>query len=183
MEKKHLLAIVVIAIIAVGALFWKDASLPIGKAPITSYDECVAAGNMVQESYPAVCVTVDGQRFIQEIADLPDVTTPEEDIIVIEKPAADATVTSPLTVTGKARGNWYFEASFPVKLLDANDDVIASGVAQAKGDWMTEDYVPFSVTLTFKKQTKGSSGTLVLMKDNPSGLPENEDARTLSVTF
>lgn len=31
---------------------------------INSFEECVAAGNPVQESYPPVCVTSDHQRFV-----------------------------------------------------------------------------------------------------------------------
>lgn len=38
------------------------------KVTITSYDECVAAkGSIIQESYPARCITADEQTFIQPI--------------------------------------------------------------------------------------------------------------------
>ena len=33
---------------------------------VTSYTECVEAGNAVQMSYPEVCTTKDGQRFVNE---------------------------------------------------------------------------------------------------------------------
>jgi hypothetical protein len=102
--------------------------------------------------------------------------------IRVSSPKIGETVTSPLTVTGSARGTWYFEASFPVKLLDANGKVLAIAPAQAQGDWMTEEFVPFSVTLTFAKPTT-ATGTLVLEKDNPSGLPEHDDSRTIPVKF
>jgi len=92
------------------------------------------------------------------------------------------TVTSPLTVTGEARGTWYFEASFPVRLLDGNGNEIAVEPAQAQEDWMTEDFVPFEVTLVFT-QPSTPTGTLVLEKDNPSGLPEHADQITMPVSF
>ena len=39
-------------------------------AQIDSYDQCVAAtGSIVQESYPATCITTSGQRFIQPLTD------------------------------------------------------------------------------------------------------------------
>lgn len=98
-------------------------------------------------------------------------------------PAAGSTITSPLTITGEARGTWYFEASFPVEILNASGQVIAQGPAQAQGEWMTEDFVPYSATLTFPAQTPGSSGTIVLKKDNPSGEPANDQQTTISVTF
>lgn len=96
-------------------------------------------------------------------------------------PTLGATVSSPLTITGQARGPWYFEASFPVSLKNASGTVIAQGVAQAQGDWMTVDFVPFTATLTYPAQPAGSTGTLVLIKDDPSGI--HPDSVEISVTF
>jgi hypothetical protein len=96
-------------------------------------------------------------------------------------------VSSPLTITGEARGTWYFEASFPVELSNWDGTIIAQTPAHAQGDWMSGDYVPFSVTLTFTTPTPGdptvNRGTLILRKDNPSGLPQNEDALEIPVVF
>ncbi len=80
---------------------------------------------------------------------------------------------------------WFFEASFPVQLLNADGVEIASGVAQAGGEWMTESYVPFSVTLMVPATalTPGTVGMLVLKKDNPSGEAENDDAFMVPVQF
>lgn len=117
-------------------------------------------------------------------APAPDPHGPEAkaDLIVVDSPAPNAYVQSPLTVTGKARGTWYFEASFPVQLLDGNGNVLASGPAQAQGDWMTEEFVPFKITLKFTAPGT-AGGTLVLKKDNPSGLPEKEDELRLPIRF
>lgn len=87
----------------------------------------------------------------------------------------------PLVITGKAVGPWYFEASFPVKLLDSAGNVLAQGPAQAQGDWMVVTFVPFQATLNFT--TTATSGTLVLQNDNPSGLPENAKSISIPVTF
>ena len=105
-----------------------------------------------------------------------------DNTIVIYAPLPGATVTSPLTVRGKARGNWFFEASFPVVLKDSAGHILAQKPAQAKTDWMTTDFVEFEVTLTFLKPTT-ATGTLILKKDNPSGLPQNDDSRQVPVTF
>ncbi|TSC79968.1 MAG: hypothetical protein G01um101425_445 [Candidatus Peregrinibacteria bacterium Gr01-1014_25] len=101
--------------------------------------------------------------------------------IRVHAPTANAPVSSPLTVTGEARGTWYFEASFPVKLLDAEGQIIASAPAQAQGEWMTEEFVPFSATLTFG--ARDQDATLVLEKDNPSGLPEHAAQVTIPVSL
>jgi hypothetical protein len=81
-------------------------------------------------------------------------------------------VSSPLHIAGEARGPWFFEGSFPVTLLDANGRVLARRPAQARGEWMTEEFVPFEAELTFSQPTT-PTGTLVLTRDNPSGLPEH----------
>ncbi len=104
------------------------------------------------------------------------------DIIKVSSPVVGALVGSPLVVTGEARGNWYFEASFPVRLYDANGKELAVVPAQAQGEWMTTEFVPFSVTLTFEIPTT-PTGTLVLEKDNPSGLPEFDDEISIPVRF
>ena len=106
----------------------------------------------------------------------------KDDLIIVTSPSINAEVSSPLTVTGLARGNWYFEASFPVRLIDSSGTELAVGVAQAQSDWMTTEYVPFSVTLTFTPTT-AIGGVLILEKDNPSGLAENANELRIPVRF
>lgn len=106
-----------------------------------------------------------------------------DNVIAVDAPFKNATVSSPLVVSGTARGAWYFEASAPVKLLDSAGKVIAQGHINAQGDWMTEDFVPFTATLTFPKQPAGSTGTLVLQNDNPSGDPERQKQLIVPVRF
>ncbi len=106
-----------------------------------------------------------------------------DNLISVDAPAKNAVVSSPLTITGTARGTWYFEASAPVELRDTSGKVIAQGHVDAQGDWMTEDFVPFKVTLTFAKQPAGSTGTLVLKNDNPSGDPARQKELDIPVKF
>jgi hypothetical protein len=104
------------------------------------------------------------------------------DLIKVTTPTPNLSVTSPLEISGEAKGPWFFEGSAPVKLLDANSKVLAEGIAQAQGDWMTENFVPFTASLTFSTPTT-STGTLVLSKDNPSGLPANDKSVSIPVKF
>jgi hypothetical protein len=106
-----------------------------------------------------------------------------DNLIVLNQPTPGSRIASPLVVSGKARGTWFFEASFPVTLKNASGTIIAQAPAQAEGDWMTTEFVPFRVTLTFPAQPSGSRGTLILQKDNPSGLPEHDDSRQITVFF
>ena len=118
-----------------------------------------------------------GLTFTEDISPTPSPSstpspaTAGNDTISVMAPTINGEVSSPLKVTGQARGTWYFEASFPVSLLDANGKVLAQTPAHAQGEWMTQDFVPFTATLTFKKPVT-ETGTLVLEKDNPSGLAE-----------
>lgn len=102
--------------------------------------------------------------------------------VVVVTPQPNVTITSPLTVLGQAKGTWFFEGSFPVELRSADGVVIAQGVAAADGDWMTENFVPFSVTLTFTPPATGG-GELILRKDNPSGDPEKDAQVAIPVVW
>ena len=108
----------------------------------------------------------------------------KSDLIRVTNPLSNEAVQSPLTVEGEARGPWYFEASFPVKLLDENGEVLAAGVAEAEGDWMTEAFVPFRAKFEFTAPaTPAQQGTLVLEKSNPSGLASTADELRIPVAF
>ncbi len=107
---------------------------------------------------------------------------PKEDLIVVENPRAQEEISSPLFISGKARGYWFFEASFPIELVDENNNLIAQTIAQAKGEWMTEDFVPFEATLNFVNP-KTNKGFLIFRKDNPSGLKENDDELRVPIIF
>jgi hypothetical protein len=92
--------------------------------------------------------------------------------IKVDLPAKNQEVSSPLAVSGKARGSWFFEAVFPVRIDDLNGNTVSEGTARAAGDWMTSNFVIFDAFLDFKVSEK-KEAVLVLQNDNPSGLPEN----------
>ncbi len=147
------------------------------KPVITNFDECVAAGNPVMESYPAQCKAND-QTFIQNIGN----EIEKMKIIRIDAPRPNTTVASPLIIQGNARGNWFFEGSFEVYLLDDKGKEIARNNAQAQQDWMTGEFVYYESKLIFT-QPETKTGTLVLEKNNPSGLPEHDDKLIVPVNF
>ncbi len=106
-----------------------------------------------------------------------------KDLVVIDRPIPGSTILSPVVIEGRARGTWYFEASFPVNIVDWDGKIIGEGIAQAQDEWMTSEYVPFQATITFTKPTYKNNGWIILRKDNPSGLPEYEDAFEVPVFF
>lgn len=107
----------------------------------------------------------------------------KSDYIVVNSPTPGAPVTSPLRVRGRARDTWFFEGDFPLLLKDARGKVIAKGFATAKGEWMTQDFVPFEGTLEFEQPRSSERGTLIFKKDNPTGRPEHDDALEIPIFF
>ncbi len=144
---------------------------------IKNFAECAAAGNAIMESYPRQC-RAGGQTFVEDIGN----ELEKMDLIRIDSPRPNESIKSPLKITGQARGNWFFEADFPIRLLDEDGSDLGQAIGEAKGQWMAEDFVPFSAELEFTAP-KGKTGLLILKKDNPSGLPENNDALRVPIIF
>ena len=119
----------------------------------------------------------------QENKILNPVEEEKADLIRLNSVHAGDYIQSPITIAGEARGTWFFEGDFPVVLTDWDGLIIAEGIAQAQSDWMVEDFVPFIVTLEFEKPTYKNNGALIFKKDNPSDLPENDDALEISIIF
>lgn len=112
-------------------------------------------------------------------------TTTEHALIHVTAPVSGATTSDQIEIEGEARGQWYFEATFPVQLRALDNSVITITTASAQGDWMTTDFVPFKARIDLSVDAPDFHGPalLVLMKDNPSGLPENEDSITIPITI
>lgn len=127
------------------------------------------------------------KRFVLREGEL--VKLAGNNLIYVTSPLPEQEVSSPLTIEGEARGNWYFEADFPVVLVNWDGLIIGEGIARAQDEWMTEDFVPFTATIEFESPFKEGDqdfmkrGGLILQKDNPSGLPENDDAIEFAIFF
>ena len=151
--------------------------------PVTSFKDCIETGNVVLKGYPRQCRTRDGKQFIENIGN----EIEKANLIWIDTPRPNSIIKDPLTIRGEARGIWFFEATFPLVLTDSDGLIIAEGFAQARppagGDWMTEDFIPFTGTLTFTASALGDRGALILRKGNPSGLPQRDDALSVPVMF
>lgn len=146
---------------------------------ISNFLDCEAAGNPVRESYPRQCSTSDGQVFTEEL----NTALNKENLIRVENISAGDKISSPVEIKGEARGYWYFEASFPVELINSSGEIIAQGIATAEEEWMTENFVPFSLNLEFLSQEENSLGKLIFRKDNPSGLVEYDDFLEIDISF
>ena len=170
-----MIIIIVFGAIAYSKIFKPDETQIID---INNFEECVSAGYPVMESYPRQCKVPDSRIFIEDIGN----ELEKLDLIRVDNPRPNQVIESPLYITGVARGFWFFEADFPVKLFDDNGFFLGMTPAQASADWMTEDFVVFEATLPFTAPS-ALKGRLVLEKDNPSGLPEHADELIVPICF
>lgn len=120
-----------------------------------------------------------------EACPTPKETPIADDLIRIHTPTPQARITSPLIVSGKARGNWFFEGSFPIQVVNWDGLIIGEGHATAQGEWTTTEFVPFTGTIsyTLPTGTPYNKGTVIFKKDNPSGLSEHDDVREVPIFF
>jgi len=169
---KVLIFILALVIVILGIkFFWFDKKQD-SQLVVKNFSDCVNAGYPVMESYPKQCKTPGGRNFVEEVGN--KLEKEKDNLIKLEAPLLNAVVKSPLTVSGSARGSWFFEASFPVKLVDEKNNVLTIGIAEAQSDWMTKDFVGFKAELNFSVEAT-TTAKLILQKDNPSGLREYDD--------
>ena len=175
---RRAIGLIVVAVIAGGIYFIMRES-PV--TAVTSFETCAAAGYPVMESYPRQCRTPDGLTYAEEIAEQTTYTNATADLIVVDTPFPGSVTGKEFSVVGKARGTWFFEASFPIELVDGNGTRLAIAVAQAEGEWMTTEFVPFTAVIKAPESYIGPA-TLILRKDNPSGLPEYDASISFPIT-
>ena len=159
--RNAILTILIVIIIGAGVLYLISASQPEPQEPI--------------DENPITTPTTTPQAE----ATYTNATT---DLIVVDQPKPGATISRSLTVSGQARGNWFFEASFPIEVVDPNGAILLNTYMEAQGEWMTTEFVPFSRTVTIPGTYTGPA-TLILRKDNPSGLPEHDASVSMPVTI
>ncbi|MHB1118080.1 MAG: Gmad2 immunoglobulin-like domain-containing protein [Minisyncoccota bacterium] len=104
------------------------------------------------------------------------------DLIKVESPLPGATIGKSFDITGEARGGWFFEASFPIEVVGADDTVLVRTYATAQSDWMTESFVPFRANVVIPGSYVGPA-MIILKKDNPSGLAEHDGSVSFRVVI
>lgn len=173
MKKIARMLLIVVIFLALGFLLVKKFPLE----PL-NFEDCVQRGFSVMESYPRQCRSKKA-TFVEDIGN----ALQKLNLIVLENPKPNSRVGSVITLSGNARGYWFFEATFPIDVLDANGKIVGQGYGEAKGEWMTENFVPFESVITLKENPQTTKGSVVLRKDNPSGDPERDDSLIVPISF
>jgi len=91
-------------------------------------------------------------------------------------------IENPVVIDGEARGTWYFEGIFSVQVVDADGTVLGRANAEAIGDWMTEEYAPFNVKISYQ-QPETEKGRIIFSAANPSGIKQNEKTFFIDIKF
>ena len=149
---------------------------------ILSFKDCESAGLPILESFPRQCKTSDGRTYAEEIVEKITYTNSSSNLIEVALPFPGAVVGKEFSVIGRARGMWFFEASFPIQIIDKNGNVLSTGIAQAQSDWMTENFVEFKSDIKIPESYIGPA-TLILKRDNPSGLIQNDASASFPITI
>ncbi len=162
MNARAVLALLIVLLLAVGAMAWY-AARPQAPAPVTPTEDWSATTTAPTSAEPDTTLSPLARR------------------VVVASPRSGATVPSPFQMAGTAPGSWYFEASFPIIVTDSEGTKIATSHAEAQTDWMTEGDVPFTASIDVG-QYRGPA-TVNLLRDNPSGLPENDDSTSFQIVI
>ncbi|MDP3996461.1 MAG: Gmad2 immunoglobulin-like domain-containing protein [bacterium] len=182
--KKTILILGIVALLGLGYwIYVKDTEREEPQVTVTSFEECANAGFPIMESYPRQCRDSEGNLFVENVGNLIE----KMDFIRLTSPRPSTEITSPVKITGEARGTWFFEANFPISVVDWDGLIIGEGYATSLGEWMTTDFVPFEAEVEFDiSQIRGNysnRGALILQKANPSDLSENDDALEIPIFF
>lgn len=147
-------------------------------SPASNFEECVGLGGMVMESYPRQCA-FKGLSFTEVLSQRPGMAM---EPVTLDVFGVGDQVSSPLKISGKALGSWYFEGQFIIAVVSESGEELGQGTAKALGEWMQTGYVPFQAEVKFDKQS-AQEGYIEFRKDNPSGLPENDSKIRVPVKF
>ncbi|MGM0934556.1 MAG: Gmad2 immunoglobulin-like domain-containing protein [Bacteroidota bacterium] len=157
----------------------RDMEIPMEECDPLTGDKILYFGEVEGKSKKEIDEILKSLWFSRENYDRKKIS----DLIRLDKPVEGKTIDSPLQIKGKARGNWFFEATAPVELLDGNFQSLGTSYIEVvNADWMTEDFVDFQGSIDFKKPGTGN-GYLLLKKNNASGKPELDQILRIPVKF
>ena len=147
---------------------------------VYSFEECVNAKYLVIETSPRLCIDPKGKNFVKVIATKFIYEKSNADMIVVDSTVLEEYGYRHLVIKGKARGTWFYEANFPIQVLDGAGKVIATRYGNAEKDWMTNEFVPFYSIIAVPTSYTGEL-TIQLKNNNPSDLREHDASLSFSV--
>ena len=104
------------------------------------------------------------------------------DVIRVFNPLPGSLVKSPILLEGIARGYWFPEGDFSVKIFDAMGKELGSQMAYATRGGAGEEFILFHATVVFM-QSSMKEGVVILKKANPAGFTAMDDELRIPVRF
>lgn len=128
--------------------------------PVTSsLGELIASAESVLENFNSETVTAEASKFAA--------SEKEATAIILQTPKAGDLISSPLTVTGLAPADWFYQGELLITLEDSERQVIAKHFGSKQpGNTTVPNYNSFSAWIDF--ETDASIGYLVVYKNNLS---------------
>lgn len=166
------LIVVLIFVVLVSWASWKQIKGPEPEAEVfDKWSYCHSMGL----SHPIQCWTPDGWLSL---------SYQEDSLVELAFPGIDGIwpiVDGELVINGRLTGRWFFEADCPVEIRDYQGRLVTQTIATATGEWMTEELVNFQASFSWPDNLELERAVLVLIKDNPTGYPEHDDALVLPI--
>lgn len=106
-------------------------------------------------------------------------------MVTLSTPIENTVISNPLLLTGTAPGNWFFEATAPVSIVNWDGLIIGEWYISALDDWMTTGLVLFSGSVSFERDpmTPYPHGRLILKRSNPSWESVNDQWIEIPILF
>jgi len=105
----------------------------------------------------------------------------KEEIIIYNLPD-NSFIKSPLELKGEARGTWFSEGEFPVRIVSKSGLVLGRTTAYAVGNWMTPKFVDFSLEINFNPEG-AEEGNIFFTASNPKGREDFKKELRIPVRF
>jgi hypothetical protein len=152
---------ILVLLLVVGFGIFQTSSPKDAEAPVEKKGEIV-----VDESLPVPKV-------------MPIYVNASADDIVVDTPIPGSMTGTLIKVSGKARGTWFFEGSFPVSVRDSEGQSLGLVPAGSTKDWMTEEFIPFTAEIDVSDHE--GPAMVVFERDNPSGEVERDASVSIPV--
>lgn len=168
-----LLIIVLAFVVLIGWASWqqvKESEVETGASDKWTHCHSVALNHSIQ------CWTPDGWVSLSY--------QQEPSLVALDFLGIDGSwsvIDGELNISGRLTGLWFFEADCQAEVYDYHGRKITQAIATATGEWMTEELVNFQATFSWPDGLEIEKAILVLIKDNPTGDPEHDDALVLPI--
>lgn len=120
------------------------------------------------------------EEDVQEVKDI-ELKTKEGLTFTLSSPLPKSELGCTFLLSGKMPREWFFENVFPYRIEIEGVEVVR-GLVQSHDDYTVKEMLTFSQELECIGKCLGNS-EIILRRDNPSGLEENDDEYRIPVKF